>query len=104
MFFRLLRYRNDKRFLKEKLTDSPESNTSATTKLIPFCGLMHPEDLTKFRRKNDGIQLRCTDFIPSISNDGLCVTRNALKITFLKKILICRNSPRHLSQETLRER
>ena len=66
--------------MEEKLMDSQELNTGATTKLIPLCGLMHPEDSTEFRGEIDGIQLSCTDFIPSISNDGLCVTRNSFKM------------------------
>ena len=55
------------------------------TRMIPICTQTHPEDWlesTSALQENEG---SCSDFIPSISNHGFCVTRNRDKLDTIFK-------------------
>ena len=55
------------------------------SRLIPICGLLHPDDVLEADDISSGILKRCSEFVPSFSNTGLCLTRNGYKMDQLFK-------------------
>ena len=53
-----------------------------TTRVIPICMRLHPDDKKK-SDKSISIVQACSDFLPSFSNEGMCLTRNGLSMNDL---------------------
>ena len=54
--------------------------TALFTRMIPLCSQTHPEDWLESTSRTRKIQDACSDFVPSFSNHGFCVTRNRDKL------------------------
>lgn len=53
-----------------------------TTRVIPICMRVHPDDRTESDKGISSVQT-CSDFLPSFSNEGMCLTRNGLSMNDL---------------------
>ena len=56
-----------------------------TSRLIPICGSIHPDDVLEVDGTSNGIQKECSNFFPSFTNNGLCLTRNGYEMDKLFK-------------------
>ena len=60
-----------------------DKRKSLTMKLIPICDAIHPDEMIDSDEVDSSIQHLCQEFVPSISNNGICLTRNGHPLTSL---------------------
>ena len=63
--------------------DKKQYNEYLFTRLVPICRNSMLQNLAETNNRQNNLDMACSDFLPSFTNNGLCLTRRGANLSHI---------------------